>query len=395
MHRTDCTEAAVHSTGSRSANGVSRRGFLSTGGVLAVGAATVPLVTACSPTAQRLEADDNRQKAHGYRTKLFLLGTSAGPPPVTGRLGICSALVIDDRTYIVDLGRGCLDQIFRAGLPFSSIQDIYITHLHTDHIAELYNLFWLKWGPKSALLDTISQTIDVWGPGRAGGLPVPFPPSRRVPTVNPDNPTPGLTDFVSSAIAATAYDINIRIRDQGNFDIHDVIRPHDIALPDVKASPTGDIAPPMEPFPVMENADVKVSAILVRHTPVFPSFAFRFDTADGSVVFSGDTTVTPNMVTLAKGADVLVHEAIDLDFLTGRQIPPALRAHLENSHTDVTKVGGIAQAAGVKTLVLSHLVPGGTNTVSEATWRRKAQQGFSGELVVGHDLMEIGVRRSA
>lgn len=397
MDRTDRAEAAAHATGSTSTEAVSRRGFLGTGGVLAVGAATTPLVTACSPTTERLVSTDGGQKAHGYRTKLVLLGTSAGPPPVTGRLGICSALVINDRTYIVDLGRGCLDQIFRAGLRFSSIQNIYITHLHSDHIAELYNLFWLKWGPQSGstVFDKISQPIDVWGPGRAGGLPAPFPPSRPVPTVHPDNPTPGLTDFFASAIAATAYDINIRIRDEGNFDIHDVIRPHDIALPDVPASPTGDIAPPMDPFRVMENEDVKVSAILVRHTPVFPSFAFRFDTADGSVVFSGDTTVTPNIVTLAKGADILVHEAIDLDFLAGRQLLPAFRAHLENSHTDVAKVGGIAHAAGVKTLVLSHLVPGATDMVSDATWQRKAEQGFSGEVVVGRELIEIGVRHSA
>lgn len=213
--------------------------------------------------------------------------------------------------------------------------------------------------------------------------------------MHPDNPTPGLADFFASAIAATAYDINIRIRDEGNVDIHDVIRPHDIALPDVRASAAGDIAPPMDPFRVMENEDVKVSAILVRHTPVFPSFAFRFDTADGSVVFSGDTTVTSNIVTLAKSADILVHEAIDLDAFAGRQLPAALRAHLENSHTDVTKIGGIAHAAGVKTLVLSHLVPGATDRVSDTTWHRKAQQGFSGEVVVGRDLMQIGVRHSA
>jgi len=159
MHWTHCAEAAVDVTGSRSTEGISRRGFLGTGGTLVLGA-TTPLVSACSPSVKRLEAPDDGRKAHRCRTKLILLGTSAGPPPVTGRLGICSALVINGRTYLVDLGRGCLDQIFRAGLSFDSIQNIYITHLHSDHIAELYNLFWLKWGPPG-WIDRISQATHI------------------------------------------------------------------------------------------------------------------------------------------------------------------------------------------------------------------------------------------
>ena len=81
--------------------------------------------------------------------------------------------------------------------------------------------------------------------------------------------------------AATAYEANIRNRDEGYPDIRMMIRPHDIVLPDVGASPTGDTAPLMDPFPVMENDDFAVTAILVRHTRAFPSFAFRFDSEAG------------------------------------------------------------------------------------------------------------------
>ena len=147
----------------------------------------------------------------------------------------------------------------------------------------------------------------------------------------------------------------------------------------------------MEPFLVMADDRVRVSAILVQHPPVFPSFAFRFDTAHGSVVFSGDTTVTDNIVTIARGAAVLVHEAIDMQVVErhGNLTPEQLQHH-RNSHTDVTELGPIAEAAGVKTLVLSHLAPG-TILLPDASWYAKAKRGYSGEVIVGRDLMRIEV----
>ena len=169
-----------------------------------------------------------------------------------------------------------------------------------------------------------------------------------------------------------------------------MIRPHDILLPDVGASATGDICPPMDPFPVMENDDIAVTAILVKHTPVFPSYAFRFETADGVVVFSGDTTVTDNLVTLAKGADILLHEVIDLDWARSLDSSPQQIQHLSESHTDVNLVGGVAEACGVRTLILTHIVPDG-DEISNATWQQKAQQGFSGQVIVGQDRLEIPV----
>lgn len=365
---------------------LSRRGLLRTGAVLAGAAAGSQLIPGPSATAAPTSAAA-RPTSSRHRTALRLLGTAGGPPPWPDRLGISSALVVAGRTYLVDLGHGSYDQILKAGLTADSVQGIYITHLHSDHIADLYTFLWLRFGG----LNAFRHPIEVYGPGRAGGLPQPTPTSRIVSTVHPEEPTPGLTDFLTASIAATAYDINIRIRDEGWPDIRNSIRPNDIRLPDVDATATGDIAPAMQPFLVMEDDYVRVTAILARHPPVFPSFAFRFDTDDGSVVFSGDTTLTPNIPTLTRGADILVHEAIDLDWFAGQGLPTPLLHHLAGAHTDINKVGAVAEQAGVPTLVLNHLAPAGTNDVSNQTWRHKASQGFSGRIIVGTDLDEIGI----
>ncbi len=131
----------------------------------------------------------------------------------------------------------------------------------------------------------------------------------------------------------------------------------------------------------------------MQHAPVFPALAFRFNTDDGSVAFSGDTGPTGNLIELAQDVDVLVHEVIAREWV-GRLLPAprdaaqeSLFQHLINVHTVIEDVGPIAERARVRTLVLSHLVPG--NWPAEE-WQR-AKNGFSGTLVVGQDLDRIGV----
>jgi ribonuclease BN (tRNA processing enzyme) len=302
-----------------------------------------------------------------------------------GRTGIASALVVDGHIYIVDMGHGSFDQFQKSGLDIGDLDDIFITHLHSDHIADLYTMFWLRFGG----INPLTHAVTIYGPGPAGALPAPHTPGATATTAEPQHPTPGLTDLINTQIAATAYDVNIRMRDEGWPSIYDRVKLNEIILPDVGASAPDNLTPPMRPFPVMSDDYVQVSAILVKHPPVFPFYAFRFDTAYGSVVFGGDTTVTGNMMTLALGADLLVHEAIDLQALqTADNYSAAQIQHLKDSHTDVTKVGGVAQAAEVKTLVLSHLAPG-TKLLPDAVWKAKASKGFDGEVIVGNDLMRI------
>jgi ribonuclease BN (tRNA processing enzyme) len=151
----------------------------------------------------------------------------------------------------------------------------------------------------------------------------------------------------------------------------------------------------MEPFRIHEDDRVRVSATLVSHAPVWPAFAFRFDTDDGAVVFSGDTAPSPNLIKMAKGADILVHEVIVSGWID-RILPlprslgeEGLRQHMLSAHTSVDQVGKVAESAGVSTLVLSHIVPGN----ARAEELMPAQRDFSGQLVIGEDLLQLGVTR--
>ena len=144
---------------------------------------------------------------------------------------------------------------------------------------------------------------------------------------------------------------------------------------------------------VMLDDNVRVTSALVDHPLVTPAFAYRFDAADRSIVFSGDTARSDRLVELARGADVLVHEALWLpavDRIVARE-PSAvtLRKHLLDSHTVAEDCGRVAEAAGVKTLVLSHLVPGGDASITDAMWMEAASTHFHGRVIVGKDLMEI------
>ena len=124
---------------------------------------------------------------------------------------------------------------------------------------------------------------------------------------------------------------------------------------------------------------------------MFPSLAYRFDTDDGSIVFSGDTGPSENLVELAHGVEVLVHEAIDTGWAEQLLPPPRTLAqeglfrHLIGAHTPAEQVASIACAAEVGTLVVSPLIPG--------NWPRErwqsARGAFAGRFLVGEDLMVV------
>ena len=174
-----------------------------------------------------------------------------------------------------------------------------------------------------------------------------------------------------------AYDIDIRIADEGRVPLVPLVHANEVSEPGV----------------VMRDDNVRVTCTLVDHPPVKPALAYRFDTADRSIVISGDTHHSDNLVQLARGADVLVHEALyvpAVDRLVAR-VPNAatLKKHIIDSHTAVEDCARVATAAGVKTLVLSHLVPADDPTVTEQTWLEAARPHFSGRIVVARDLLEI------
>jgi ribonuclease BN (tRNA processing enzyme) len=143
----------------------------------------------------------------------------------------------------------------------------------------------------------------------------------------------------------------------------------------------------------MQNDQVKVTSLRVPHPPITQAYAYRFDARDRSVVISGDTAYAPELAQFARGADVLVHEAMYLpgiDAIVRRATNASrLREHLVASHTSTEDVGRIAAAAGVKTLVLSHLVPGDDPSITDGQWAEGAARHFKGRIVVGKDLLEI------
>ncbi len=309
-----------------------------------------------------------------HRTRLVLLGTAGGPVWYGHREGIGSAVAVGEAVYLVDCGEGVGQQYRRAGFaPFEGrrtlrgLRGIFLTHLHSDHCIDYFNVLLFSWFNGIGLNP---HRVQVFGPG--------------------------IAKMTERLVQAYAADIDDRMWDSGQPALQSRFETHDIPLPAaILAGAAAHPAPEMDPIDVYEDENVAVRAILVPHPPMFPSFAYRFDTADGSIVFSGDTTVSANLVKLARGADVLVHEVMDRAWAESRfeaPLDPTEQAavnHLLRSHTTIEEVGAVAERAGAGTLVLNHLVP------ADNPHRRwlEAREGFSGRLVVGEDLMQIGLRQ--
>jgi ribonuclease BN (tRNA processing enzyme) len=394
--------------------GMSRRGFLGAGWKMA--GAGLPLLIGMPASAADVEERnqsmaESRSQAQYHDTRLVLLGTAGGPVwwPNCNREGISSALVVGDAVYIVDCGDGVGKRYKQAELgPINTVsgmtgmenlRGIFLTHLHSDHTIDYFNLFLYGWYDGLA---GVRQPVQIYGPGRPGQMePIFSVPGQKAsappPIVNPENPTPGTVDMTNYLYQAYALDINDRLRDAHRPDLRTLMQVHDIAIPPLNGfrSPNETPVPKMEPFLVHEDERVRVTATLVNHFPIWPAFAFRFDTDDGSVTFSGDTSPCDNLVRLARNTDVLVHEVIDTSWVDALFPPPvgekeaAFRQHLLSSHTSIDDVGKVAEAAGAKTLVLSHIAPGHAPRAN----LMRAQRNFSGQLVIGEDLIQIGVGR--
>ncbi len=373
----------------------------------AIAAAVLGGTTAATASGGQAAAMPSRGKhgpsPEGCRTRLVLLGTAGGPPWYAGttRAGIASALVVGDRYYLIDAGHGVGQRLRAAELgahdrPLSRLRAVFLTHLHSDHVIDLNNV--LVEGVANGL-EQVDRPVQIWGPGNRGAVPPLFGPPPAPPVTAPENPTPGTAETVGLLVRAFATDINDRSFDNRLPTPDRLYSGHDVPIPaELVDDPNGDPHPRMSPVKFYEDDRVRVSATLVQHAPVFPALAFRFDTDDGSVVFSGDTGPSENLIELAQGADILVHEVIDREWAEEGLFPAprtpqqdAIVQHLLHAHTQVDQVGPIADAAGVPTLVLSHLVPGDW---PEHKWRR-AQRGYSGELIVGRDLDTFGVGRRA
>ena len=287
----------------------------------------------------------NRAPASG--THLVLLGTVAGPVLHPRRMMSSQAVVVDGAVYLFDCGYGALTRLAAAGLRLADIRAVFITHHHSDHNADYANLVHLAW------IQGLTRTLPVFGP----------PPMRRIHR---------------AAIDFHGEDFDIRIRATGRTPPLECFDVKEIAAPGL----------------VFEDENVRITSALVDHPPFAHAFGFRVDAKDRSIVLSGDTAPCEALVQLATGADLLLHEAmyepgIDAMLAARPYVPPNLRAFLVGGHTSAEDCGRIAARAGVKTLVLTHLLPSDDGLVSDETWRAEARRHFSGEIVVAQDLMVL------
>jgi len=282
----------------------------------------------------------------GSKTRLILLGTGGGPRPRKASSASAQVIVANDTAYVVDCGNGVARQLIFAGVALPKLRHIFITHHHSDHNADYGNLIWLAWAAG------LRTRVDTWGP-------------------------PPLEKMTRLFFEMNAYDIDTRIADEGRVPLAPLVHVHELS----------------EGGPVMQDENVKVTTALVHHPPVVPSFGYRFDAPDRSIVISGDTAPSDNLIRLAQGADVLVHEVLyapALDRLVAR-VPNAatLKQSIMSHHTTAEDAGRVAQAAGVKMLVLSHLVPADDPAITEQMWIDAARAHYKGPIVVGKDLLEI------
>jgi ribonuclease BN (tRNA processing enzyme) len=299
-----------------------------------------------SSLAALLTARGERLAAQPTRTRLILLGTGGGPRPRKVSSGAAQVIVSNGAAYVIDCGDGVARQLVLADVPLPTVRHVFLTHQHSDHTADYGNLLWLAW---TAGLRT---RVDTWGP----------PPIERMTRL---------------FFEMNKQDIDVRIANEGREPLVPLVRPHEVR----------------RGGPVMKDANLTVTCTVVDHPPVVPAFAYRFDAPDRSIVISGDTSPSDNLIALAKGADVLVHSVMypsAVERMVAR-VPNAamLKDSILAHQTSAEDAGRIAQSAGVKTLVLSHFVPPDDPQVTDQMWSDAARSRFGGTVIVGRDLLEI------
>ncbi|MEU8704879.1 MBL fold metallo-hydrolase [Streptomyces sp. NBC_01460] len=344
---------------------------LSRRGLLAGGAAATAL--AVTPQTAAAAASHHAPDPGRHRLVVHLLGTAGGPPPYGDRMGIASAVTVGSDTYLVDCGRGAVTQYLRAGLSMPSLKGIFLTHLHSDHLVDYFDFPLLCAGvmpPQPGL----GGTVRVWGPG----------PSDTVHSgpVSPEQPAPGIIETTRRANAAFAASTNAFVAEGFGVD--------PLSMLDVRELS----ARPGTVVTVLETPALKVTATRVPHGNMSPAYAYRFDTEHGSVVFSGDTSRSDDLIALARDCDLLVHETIQSAWFEEQKLPTPVVEHMRQVHTDIGEIGGIAAAARARQVVLTHLAPAGPQQFTDRQWSAAARDsaraaGYRGRITVGHDLMRI------
>lgn len=276
-----------------------------------------------------------------------LLGTKGGPAIRPGStMPTSSVLRMDGTMVVVDCGLGVTRGLTDQGIRLQDIRLIAITHMHSDHFLELGPLLHTAWTAG------LKDPVQVWGPA-------------------------GLAEYWAGFLASMQSEIALRIEDEGR--------------PDLRAMVSLQV---IDPGTEMQLGGLRMRATRNLHPPLADSFALRFEAAGKAVVFSGDTAHMPELAGFARGADLLVHEA-----MLGEALP-ALLARIGNgddrlmqhwlrAHTLAADAGRIATAAGVGALALHHLIPSDDPAFGPAQWHESLRPHWSGPFHLGHDGLKI------
>jgi ribonuclease BN (tRNA processing enzyme) len=316
-------------------------------------------------------------------TELVLLGTAGAPMPVSGRGGICSVVTFDERVFMIDCGRGAPSAFVEAGLDLTRLESVFVTHLHVDHTGDLTGMLLYPWGVRAHADGSPLPPVEVYGPAAPTVAPVGDATFHRTTTIHDTQPFPGITDLVEHILAGNAYHLNVMPLDVHMPDPGSLVHAVDVRVPaPTEGEPRGRIS-------VFDDGTVKVTAVPVTHGRAHPALAYRFDTPDGAIVFSGDTTVNDDLIALARDADILVHQVADLDYLEQHGLSGPGLQRMCALQTDVTEVGGVAERAHVGELILNHYLPAEPTAISDAAWAERGGMGFQGKTTAGRD----GLRR--
>jgi ribonuclease BN (tRNA processing enzyme) len=286
--------------------------------------------------------------------RLTLLGTKGGPAlreNGTSFMPSASHLHFDDASIIIDCGLGVTAGMVRAGFQLTGLSHIFLTHYHSDHCLELGGLVHTAWTAG------LSSPVKIFGP-------------------------PGLDQIWDGFRRMMAFDINLRIQDEGRIPLDDLVELHVF-----KANENTAIK-------VYDSGEFCVTALRNTHPPVDQSYALRFDGEGKAVCFSGDTSYLPALANFAQGSDILVHEAMlgtGIDYVIGKTktTDNRLRNHLLRSHSFACEAAQIAAAANVGHLVLNHLIPPERSICDDAMWKADVEPYFVGKCSVGYDGMSV------
>ena len=262
---------------------------------------------------------------------------SRSPIPSPGRAQTCVMVRAGENIYIVDIGDGSASNLRNWGIPFNKIKSVLLTHLHSDHISDLADLHLASW-----IMQRRKAKLDVYGPQGVGLVTKGF---------------------------ETAYEPDYFFR---NTHHGDQIAPLDVA----GLNPhTVDLNQPK----IIDEDGLIVTAFEVVHDPVKPALGYRFDYKGRSLVISGDTSYSKNLIENSRDVDVLIHEAQanhminlmrDFNLQMGANLNAKLMEDITTYHTTLVEAAEIANLANVKHLIFYHLTPAPRNRITENIFLR-------------------------